>query len=115
MFRNPHILPIMPFVYLIGVLLLSISPSTARAQYSFQKLDVVEGWLIERRVDENQHLSCRASIKTGGTWFAARIHLDGSGEVILPEGIPDQNFTDEQLLAVRLAVSRCEESILYFP
>ena len=105
----------MSFVYLIGVLVLSISPNAARAQYSFQKLDVVEGWLIERRIDEIQHLSCRASIETGGTWFAARIHLDGSGEVIVPEGVPAQNFTDEQLLAIRLAVSRCEESILYFP
>ena len=113
--KGPSLPFIMRFAGLVWLVVIPTSAMVACAEHSFQRLDVVEGWLIERRVDEHQKLSCRASMKTGGTWFAARIHLDASGQVVIPEGLLDPNLTSEQLSAVRAAVSRCQDSILYFP
>ena len=111
--KRPSLPFMMRFAGLVWLIVISTSAMVACAEHSFQKLDVVEGWLIERRVDEHQKLSCRASMKTGGTWFSARIHLDASGQVVIPEGLLDPNLTSEQLSAVRGAVSRCQDSILY--
>lgn len=87
--------------------------TAALAQDTFQKLDVVFGWLIERQVDANQQLRCRASIPAGGTWFAARIHLDGSGQIVVPEDLPLPLGYAEGVDEVRAALERCRASILY--
>ncbi|WP_392350644.1 hypothetical protein [Parasynechococcus sp.] len=85
------------------------------AQQAFQQLDVVSGWLIERQVDAKQQLRCRASLPSGGTWFTARIHLDSSGQVVVPEGLSFPTVQAESLDEVRAALDRCRDSILYLP
>ena len=42
------------------VLLLTLMVPVASASTAFQPLDRVEGWLIERRLDDNQDPICRA-------------------------------------------------------
>jgi len=87
--------------------------TAAFAQESFQKLDVVSGWLIERKIEPNQQLRCRASIPAGGTWFAARIHLDGSGQIVVPQDVPFALVHAKAVDEVRAALDRCRASILY--
>ena len=93
------------------VLLLILMGPVASASTSFQPLDRVEGWLIERRLDESQDPICRASVPGAGTWFSARVHLDGDDAVVVPPGLepPDESA----LVAVREALRRCRASVLY--
>ena len=57
------------------LLLLSLIGTSALAQ-SFQTIDRVDGWLIERKLDSEQNHVCRASVVGGGSWFSARVHLN---------------------------------------
>jgi len=41
----------------------------------------VEGWLIERRLDDMQDPICRASMPGHGTWFSARVRCVHGGGV----------------------------------
>ena len=93
------------------VLLLILMGPVASASTAFQPLDRVEGWLIERRLDESQDPICRASVPGAGTWFSARVHLDGDDAVVVPAGLepPDESALD----AVRDALRRCRASVLY--
>ena len=93
------------------VLLLILMVPVASASTAFQPLDRVEGWLIERRLDDNQDPICRASVPGHGTWFSARVHLDGDDMVVVPAGLerPDETA----LVAVREALRRCRASVLY--
>ena len=93
------------------VLLLILMMPVASASTAFQPLDRVEGWLIERRLDDNQDPICRASVPGAGTWFSARVHLDGDDAVVVPPGLepPDESALD----AVREALRRCRASVLY--
>ena len=92
------------------VLLTLVSP-VAFGSTAFQPLDRVEGWLIERRLDEKQEPICRASLPGPGTWFSARVRLDANDVVVVPAGLqrPDQAALD----AVREALQRCRASVLY--
>ena len=76
----------------LRLLLLTLMASVASASTSFQPLDRVEGWLIERRLDANQDPICRASVPGPGTWFSARVHLDANDEMVVPAGLhrPDE-------------------------
>ena len=93
------------------LLLLSLMAPVAFGSTAFQPLDRVEGWLIERRLDESQDPICRASVPGAGTWFSARVHLDGDDAVVVPAGLepPDDSALD----AVRDALQRCRASVLY--
>ena len=51
----------------LRLLLLTLMAPVASASTSFQPLDRVEGWLIERRLDANQDPICRASVPGPGT------------------------------------------------
>ena len=51
----------------LRLLLLTLMAPIASASTSFQPLDRVEGWLIERRLDANQDPICRASMPGPGT------------------------------------------------
>ena len=96
----------------LSLLLLTLMAPLAYASTSFQPLDRVEGWLIERRLDESQDPICRASVPGAGTWFSARVHLDGDDAVVVPAGLepPDDSALD----AVRDALQRCRASVLYW-
>ena len=91
-------------------LLTLISP-VALGATAFQPLDQLEGWLIERRLDDNQDPICRASVPGPGTWFSARVHLDQDDEMVVPAGLhrPDETGLE----AVRDALRRCRASVLY--
>ena len=65
------------------LLLLSLMGTSALAQ-SFQTIDRVDGWLIERkRVSEQNHV-CRVSLPGGGSWFSARLRLDLNDTLVVP-------------------------------
>ena len=93
------------------VLLLTQMVPVASASTAFQPLDRVEGWLIERRLDDKQDPICRASVPGPGTWFSARVHLDTDDVMVVPDGLhrPDETGLE----AVRDALRRCRASVLY--
>ena len=93
------------------VLLLILMVPVASASTAFQPLDRVEGWLIERRLDDNQDPICRASVPGPGTWFSARVHLDADDVMVVPARLhrPDETGLE----AVRDALRRCRASVLY--
>ena len=95
----------------LRLLMLSLMAPVAFGSTAFQPLDRVEGWLIERRLDEMQKPTCRASVPGLGTWFAARVHLDADDVVVVPAGL--QRPEAMTLDAVREALQRCRASILY--
>ena len=93
------------------LLLLSLMGTSALAQ-SFQTIDRVDGWLIERKRDSEQNHVCRASLPGGGSWFSARVRLDLNGDLVVPQGLitPNKASVDSARKAVRL----CRSSLLYF-
>ena len=93
------------------VLLLILMVPVASASTAFQPLDRVEGWLIERRLDDNKDPICRASVPGPGTWFSARVHLGANDEMVVPAGLHRPDETG--LAAVRDALRRCRTSVLY--
>ena len=95
----------------LRLLLVSLMSPVAFASTAFQSLDRVEGWLIERRLDENQDPICRASVPGPGTWFSARVHLDAEDVMVVPAGL--QRPDETRLEAVRDALRRCRASVLY--
>ena len=78
----------------------------------FHKLDSIHGWLIERKLSDQQEPFCRASVSGGGTWFSARVHLNPRNELVIPEGLiaPKKKSVDAAIEALRV----CRSSILYF-
>ena len=92
-------------------LLLTLLSPVALGATAFQPLDRVQGWLIERRLDDMQEPICRASVPGHGTWFSARVRLDADGLVVVPEGLQPPDET--ALNAVREALQRCRDSVLY--
>ena len=95
----------------LRLLLVSLMSPVAFASTAFQSLDRVEGWLIERRLDENQDPICRASVPGPGTWFSARVHLDADDVMVVPAGL--QRPDETMLKAVRDSLRRCRDSVLY--
>ena len=93
------------------VLLLFLIGSSAVAQ-SFQMLDRVDGWVIERKLDGQQNQVCHASVSGGGSWFSARIHLDPSDALVFPEGLSAPSKAS--LESARKALRLCRSSLLYF-
>ena len=92
-------------------LMLSMSAPVALGSTAFQPLDRVEGWLIERRLDDSQEPICRASIPGPGTWFSARVRLDADDSLQVPDGLQRPDVA--ALNAVRSALRRCRASVLY--
>ena len=88
----------------LRLLLLTLMASVASASTSFQPLDRVEGWLIERRLDANQDPICRASVPGPGTWFSARVHLDANDEMVVPAGLHRPDETSWRLCVMRSGV-----------
>ena len=96
----------------LRVLLLILISPVAFGATPFQPLDRVEGWLIERRLDDMQDPICRASMPGHGTWFSARVRMDPDDSVVVPVGL--QRPDEAALTAVREALQRCRDSLLYF-
>ena len=93
------------------VLLLFLIGTSAVAQ-SFQMLDRVDGWVIERKLDSEQNQVCRASVPGGGSWFSARVHLDLTDALVVPNGLTPPNKASLDL--AREALRLCRSSLLYF-
>ena len=100
-----------PVTQALRLLLLTLMAPVAFGSTAFQPLDRVEGWLIERRLDESQNPICRASLPGPGTWFSARVRLNADDVLVVPAGLkrPDEMRMD----AVRDALQRCRASVLY--
>ena len=94
------------------LLLLLFLVGTSVLAQSFQTIDRVDGWLIERKRDSEQNHVCRASLPTGGSWFSARVRLDLNDGLVVPQGLitPNKASVDSAREAVRL----CRSSLLYF-
>ena len=95
----------------LRLLLLTLMAPAALGSTTFQPLDRVEGWLIERRLDDRQEPICRASVPGHGTWFSARVRLDAADVVLVPAGL--QQPDAEAVEAVLEALQRCRTSVLY--
>ena len=93
------------------LLLLSLMGTPALAQ-SFQTIDRVDGWLIERKRDSEQNHVCRASLPGGGSWFSARVRLDLNDALVVPQGLITTNKASVD--SAREAVHLCRSSLLYF-
>ena len=93
------------------LLLLSLIGTSSLAQ-SFQTIDRVDGWLIERKLDREQNHVCRASLPGGGSWFSARVHLDLTDALVVPNGLTQPNKAS--LDSAREALRLCRSSLLYF-
>ena len=81
---------------------------------SYTELDRVNGWLIERKQGADGALSCRAFLPSGASWFSGNIHLDVSGELVVPAGRSFEG-AQQELEAVREALDRCSGDFLYLP
>jgi hypothetical protein len=92
-------------------LLLSLIGISALAQ-SYQTIDRVDGWLIERKLDREQNHVCRASVPGGGSWFSTRVRLDFNDSLVVPDGLTPPN--KESLVLAREALRLCRSSLLYF-
>ena len=92
-------------------MLVSWFASAASAAEAFQPLDRIDGWLIERRLDNDQEPICRASVVGVGTWFSERVRITVRDDLIIPEGLASPDLTTVD--AVRDALIRCRESLLY--
>ena len=85
---------------------------TSAIAQSFQTLDRVDGWLIERKLDREQNHVCRAFVPGGGSWFSARVRLDLNDEVVVPQGLSKPSKASVN--SAREALRRCRSSLLYF-
>jgi hypothetical protein len=94
---------LLPLLFLVG---------TSALAESFQTIDRVDGWLIERKRDSEQNHVCRASLPGGGSWFSARVRLDHNDNLVVPQGLITPNKTSVD--AAREAVLLCRSSLLYF-
>ena len=79
---------------------------------TFQPLERVDGWLIERKLSDQQEPICRASVVGGGGWFSARVHLDRNDELVVPDGL--NSPVNDSLDQVRETLLVCRTSILRF-
>ena len=82
----------------------------------FTEIDSFGKWTIEQKfTPEENKIECRASIKGYGTWFGARIRLDGNDEVLIPEDVLYKNKFDisDSLIEVRKALLSCRSGLLY--
>ena len=97
----------------VVMLVMLTDPSWAGLDH-YTELDRVNGWLIERKQGADGALSCRAYLPSGASWFSSNIHLDVSGELVVPAG---RRFEGDQqeLEAVREAIDRCSRDFLYLP
>ena len=93
------------------LMVLALIGTPIQAQ-SFQELDRVDGWLIERKLTNEQEPICRASMMNGGSWFSARVHLNRNDKLVVPDGLlaPEQASID----AAREALRLCRSDLLYF-
>ncbi len=83
----------------------------------FSEIDSFEKWIIEQKFDfETNKVSCRASMKGNGTWFAQRIRLDKNDQILIPEGMKLKNtFRSSELEHVKSLLLKCRSSVLYLP
>ena len=93
------------------LLLLFLVGTSALAQ-TFQTINRVDGWLIERKRDSEQNYVCRASLPGGGSWFSARVRLDLNDALVVPRGLITPNKAS--VYSARKAVRLCRSSLLYF-
>ncbi len=92
-----------------------VGKSTKAGIDQFTKLDKIENWEIERRIDsETQAVRCRASIPNHYSWFGGRIRIKGNGELIVPDEFSKQNLIKKDTLEnVRKALKICKKGLIY--
>ncbi len=102
------------FIFLI-VALITFASSAEAGLDSFSRLDEIEDWSIERRVDsKTKNVRCRASIPNDYAWFGGRIRLDQNDELVVPHElsrVPPPGF--DSLKKVKLALRACRSSLIY--
>ena len=85
---------------------------------SFSNLIVLEGWLIERKVDLIiNETECRASIPSHANWFGARVRLGPNDELIKPIwiSIKADQVLDSKLAKIRELLNECRSGLLFLP
>ncbi len=97
------------------IYLLIVSKSAKAGIDNFTKIDKIDSWIIERRIDsKNQNISCRASIPSYYSWFGGRVRLNQKGDLILPDEYSKTDVPSEDLLdKVKAAIRKCEAGLIY--
>ncbi len=81
----------------------------------FSRLDVIDGWIIERRVDsKTNEIRCRASVLRDGNWFSNRRRLDENNLLVIPDHYLNQNPINYLTInKIKLALKNCRSNLIY--
>ena len=99
------------------LLLLSTSNFVKAGLDKFTILDEVHDWVIERKYDSSKKMViCRASIKSYGTWFSARIRLGKNNKLLIPKELLRKETPKPLTLEkVKSALKTCRSGLIYLP
>ena len=99
---------------IISCILFFLNPSFA-ALDNYSKLDEIEDWIIERKLDsKTKEIFCRASLVKNGNWFSSRIRLDKNDELVFPDGLNSKLKIKEKTLSkIIYKLSLCRKDYLY--
>ena len=98
-----------------SILLLMIGESAYAGIDGFTRLDQINGWEIERKIDsETQKIVCRASIPNYYAWFGGKIRISKSGELVIPEEFSEEPLPLKTTInEVKKALKACEAGLIY--
>ena len=98
-----------------SIFLLMIGESVYAGIDKFTRLDQINGWEIERKIDsETQRIVCRASIPNYYAWFGGKIRISKNGELLIPEEFSEEPLPLETTInEVKKALKACEAGLIY--
>ncbi len=100
---------------LIFIVLFLLGNSANSGIDKFTRLDIIENWEIERRIDsETQGIRCRASIPNNYAWFGGKIRLNPKGKLIIPDEQSQQELPNKETITkITNAIKTCENGLIY--
>ena len=91
--------------------------SVEAALGKYSKLDSVDNWLIERKIDAvNSEITCRASVPGYYSWFGDRVHLNNVDKIVVPSHYSDFEKPKASTISkVVRALKDCRSGLIYTP
>ncbi len=104
-------------ILFIQLLLLLIPFSADAGLDEFSHLEMIDDWLVERRVDSvTNEIRCRASIPRYWAWFGSRTRLNNKDELIIARDSIEFELPSPQTIdKVKEALRLCRSSLIYSP
>ncbi len=92
-----------------------IANSTKAGIDKFTRLDRINGWDIERRIDsDTQEIRCRASIPNHYAWFGGKVRINNQGVFHVPEGVSKDDIPDKAAIREIIeAIKTCKKGLIY--